>query len=247
MKDLLKKINVKQIKNVAFLAVLIGLLAYMLIDNEEEITSSNANQVVNVGIAKAEVKRDFANTPKRFNSAPTYSQGHEAAKIIHQAIDPKEAQHFVYLNISERNLILKASIAKLEAEIAENNQKKARAEKGISTLTEDNSVTSNFGMNDETPVSMGDSIVSYNSQGEALNTNQSANAIRLVGWSSKDKITASLRVGFGDKSNLEFAENIRIKQVLWGRYQIEGIDEQLKCINIYDAKVKKIIPNVCYN
>jgi hypothetical protein len=247
MNNAIKKLNGKSIKNILVLLALSSLLVYVIIDTDGGNDAPTIEKAVNVGIAKAKVKNQFANTPKRFNSAPKYSEGHEAAKIIHQAIDPKEANHFIYLKVSERNLKLQSTIAALEADIAIKNAEKAKAEKQISNLSDKNIVTSSFSMNNEVPASMGDGIVSYNEQGQAINSNKNVNSIRIIGWSSKDKITASLKMSYGNENTTEFAENIRIKQVLWGRYKIEGIDENLKCINIYDAKNNKALPNVCYN
>ena len=237
MLDKVKKLDPKTIKNGVIFIGLFAVLIYVALPSEEDVVIA-APKKVNVTKKEINSQSQFANAPKRFSQAPDYNDGFMAAKIIKQAIDPEEAKHFVNLKMSERNLQLQNNIASLQAQIAENLASKAESENKMNSVGSGNEVNSSIDYEQGSYKTI-DGVVSYGADGQVQNAPALENAIRLVGWSN-GKISASLN---GD----EYASKIRENQVLWGRYKVTGIDDDLQCIQLKDMNKKRDIPNVCYN
>ncbi len=228
-------------QHITFAGLLVVLAGVALMPGEDEPEfKSQATKKTSIGKQDVDNQTQFANVPKRFNSAPNYDDAVMASKIIKQAIDGEEAKHFVHLKVSERNLRLQSKVAELEAKLSKQNLEKAKADSEIARINS-NDVHSDgsFVQHGELPETT--SIVAYDEQGQLINTQgeKDFDAIRIVGWSN-DEISASI-------NDEEYASNIRENQVLWGRYRVEQIDPSLECVSFYDAKNHTSIPDVCFH
>lgn len=240
------KLTKKQIKDVVIITPLVGVLVWVVFFMNEDSSSNTSKQTTtrtvkkqtNLGKKNTNIMNNFANTPKRFSNAPNYEEAMMAAKIIKEAIDQKEAEHFIHLKISERNLELKSRIAKLEAEIAESNAKALLANTTILSAKNEGSVSSTTFANTNSGQNFSQNQVSYDENGN-IKTG-SVNRIRIMGWSDINNISVSL-------NDEVHAANLRKNQVIFGRYSVKRIDGELSCLSLYDERLKKNIPNVCYN
>lgn len=234
-----KKLTGKAIQQLVVIALLLCLLVYVAFFMGEEPESSSTKQTkavaveTKIGNQNATQMTNFANVPKRFEHGPTYDEIVMEAKLRKQAIDQTETDHFIKLELSRRNKVALAEIARLDAQIAESKAKIVSISNGNkSTGGESNT----FSFSNEQPTS---GIVSYDEYG-VEQSSRSLDVIRLIGWSGSNQITASM-------NGEETASRLKMNQVIFGRYKIEGINTDLKCIKLSDARTAKSIPDVCYN
>ena len=199
------------------------------------------------------------------NNAPTFNQIVAAAAIINGAIDQKESSAFIELTTSKRIASLSVELSKLEAEISKAKVDKAENDRKLgveSGGTDENgeAMVEDFVLPNETPADghaqaaptlLVDTPNQEPAQGQrpgSSSTGENSGAAGAVKFTSTLKLkglTGDGRVALqlGD----DFASNVIVGQVVWGRYRIEEIDQGTSCIAFTDLRVKKSRGRACYN
>jgi len=203
---------------------------------------SDVTEVEQLQVSQKQTKQNVSTEDKSsvaaMNSAPDYEDILMAATIYKQAINQKEAKHFILLKMSERNVALSAKIIKTQREMAEDSFKLAEFRKRKDDLSHDpetsSESTSEFISNNEYPASI---LSTDQIQGAVDETK--VGVIQVKGWSSSGRITMT--------NDGKYANNIRLSQVLWGRYLVKDINAELKCVNLFDEKTSNKIPMICFN
>ncbi|NQZ49377.1 MAG: hypothetical protein HRT95_04050 [Moritella sp.] len=234
-----KKVSVVQI----FMIVVISAL---IIWQVNDLFKTEVSDVTQTPLSKKQVKQkvntkdksSVAEIPIRMLSAPDYDDIIMAATIYKQAINQTEAKHFIRLKMSERSLALTAKIIKKQREIAEDAFKLAEFKKRKSELSNDpeasNGSLTDFVSNNEYPASI---LSTDQIQGDI--DKFKVGVIQVKGWSSSGRITMT--------NDGKYANNIRLSQVLWGRYLVKDINSELKCVSLYDERSTNKIPMICFN
>jgi hypothetical protein len=199
------------------------------------------------------------------NNAPTFNQIVAAAAIINGAIDQKESSAFIELTTSKRIASLNVELSKLEAEISKARVDKAENDRKLgveSGGTDENgeAMVDDFVLPNEAPAeghsqaapslltdspnpepapSPRSNTSSASEDSGAAETVKFTSTLKLKGLTGDGRVALQL----GD----DFASNVIVGQVVWGRYRIEEIDQGTSCIAFTDLRVKKSRGRACYN
>jgi hypothetical protein len=199
---------------------------------------------------------------RMINNAPSFNQIVAAGSIVNGAVDQKEATAFIELTTSKRIASLNLELAKLKTEIAKANVDKAESDKklGLETTSDNsnNPTADEFTLPDETPLDVRpapqgapsllvDSPVT-NNRDEAKVSTLTPDTVESVKYTNSIKLkglTGDGRVAL--QLGSDFASNVIVGQVVWGRYRIELIDHDTSCIEFTDLRVKRSRGRACYN
>ncbi|MND46194.1 hypothetical protein D3C80_370660 [compost metagenome] len=185
-------------------------------------------------------------------SPPVYHDMYAAAQIIKQAQDQAEAKDFVLMRTTVRNLRLAEEASRLAATDAENRLKKQKSELQLLALDNKGS-SSGLGLEPAPGERLAGSAAIAGAP--VMPGNIGGNGGQLSDASSRDSEFKdySLRVaGFSRtgrltlQNGLEFVPNARVGQTVFGKYKIESINSELRCVEIRDAISKKTMPTICY-
>ncbi|GIC77215.1 hypothetical protein [Moritella sp. F3] len=226
--------------------VMVVLISVVIIWQVSDLFTSDVSEGAQLPVSQdqdkqnvsTEDKSSVAAIPIRMNSAPDYDDILMAATIYKQAINQTEAKHFIRLKMSERSLALSAKIIKTQREMAEDSFKLAEFKKRKGDLSNDpedtTDSTSEFVSNNEYPAPI---LSTDQIQGPI--DEMKVGVIQVKGWSGSGRITMT--------NDGKYANNIRLSQVLWGRYLVKEINAELKCVNLFDEKASIKIPMICFN
>lgn len=202
-----------------------------------------------------------AGLPMRMVNAPSFNQIVAAAALVNGAVDQKETAAFVELTTQKRIADLKVELAGTEAELAKAQMQRAEYERkgGLSgnTSTTSSGTSEEFVLPDEAPM---DSSIS--NQAFLVSDNaplaQQADTKKIGSDPASDpstiKFSKSMKLkgilGDGRYSlqlGRDFAANVKVGQVVFSRYKIEGFESLTGCLTYTDLRLKKSRGFACYN
>ena len=252
----------------------LGVLAYQLYPTQEKarhnvIDSSAGNKapekhqatVSADGSAKVSTEGNPAGLPMRMVNAPSFNQIVAAAALVNGAVDQKETAAFVELTTQKRIADLKVELAGTEAELAKAQMQRAEYERkgalsGGTTSTSSSNVEE-FVLPDEAPaegtVSNQAFLVNENSpQASQLEgkkpSAESETDTSGIKFSKSMKLKGILGDGrYSLQLGRDFAANVKVGQVVFSRYKIEGYESLTGCLTYTDLRLKKSRGFACYN
>lgn len=173
-------------------------------------------------------------------AAPVYSDEVAAARIIKNALDSEEASAFVVARMSARVAKIRQEASKLSADEAKNLVERAKAEQQLALLKSPEGASKVLGLTPGVGESVDGAVSglprmpgltqdSISSQPQQA-TDQDKD-IRIIGFSRNGRIPFQL--------GKQIEPNARKGQTIFGRYQIEKIDDDSQCVHLLDEMNKK--------
>lgn len=185
-------------------------------------------------------------------SPPVYHDMYAAAQIIKQAQDQAEAKDFVLMRTTVRNLRLAEEASRLAASDAENRLKKQKSEMQLQAL-DGKDATSGLGLEPApgerlagSAAIAGAPVMPANIGGNSGPVSDASSrdsefkdySLRVAGFSRTGRLTL--------QNGLDFVPNARVGQTVFGKYKIDSINSELRCVEIRDAISSKKMPTICY-
>ena len=202
-----------------------------------------------------------AGLPMRMVNAPSFNQIVAAAALVNGAVDQKETAAFVELTTQKRIADLKVELASTEAELAKAQMQRAEYERkggtSANTSSSNSGTPEEFVLPDEAPldgaVSNQAFLVNENApQSQQADTkkngNESASDNSAIKFSKSMKLKGILGDGrYSLQLGRDFAANVKVGQVVFSRYRVEGFESLTGCLTYTDLRLKNSRGFACYN